>query len=404
VRLASRLNGIVEKGASEEAARSTCNACGGSGLLGFYELHDAPSQTCVLLDSEEESLDYPVGEVLLGFCEHCGFIQNTRFDPSTVDYSKPTEESQAYSSTFVEFAGELADWLVDRYGLTGSHVLEVGCGKGDFLLLLADRGIAGGVGVDPGYLPDRVVREDSQIDFIREAYGPDHTSMTADLVLNRHLMEHIPNVAEFFGWLRKSLSEGSSGVMFTEVPDVERVLREGAFWDVYYEHCSYFTMSSLAGTLGLCGFDVDSLRTGFEDQYLLAGASLGGHATEPNPATASELAGLVASFADDAARSIANWQRRIGDVTSAGGSVAIWGGGSKAVAFIASVGERNLTVVDINPHKQGKWLPSLGVKVEPPSVLKTVLPDLVIAMNPVYLDEIGRHLAQLSPESELTAL
>ena len=89
-----------------------------------------------------------VGDLLLGFCERCGFIQNVRFEPRLVDYSKPTEESQAFSSRFQLFAEDLADQLVAEHDLRGKTVLEVGCGKGDFLALLAERGIARGVGID----------------------------------------------------------------------------------------------------------------------------------------------------------------------------------------------------------------------------------------------------------------
>jgi hypothetical protein len=38
----------------------------------------------------------------------------------------------------------------------------------------------------------------------------------------------------------QSATAPTSPVLF-ELPDVLRVLEEVAFWDVYYEHCSYFT-------------------------------------------------------------------------------------------------------------------------------------------------------------------
>src|SRR3712207_6943984 len=41
--------------------------------------------------------------------------------------------------------------------------------------------------------------------------------------------------------LFRSVGERPHTVVAIEVPDTLRVLTEGAFWDLYYEHCSYFT-------------------------------------------------------------------------------------------------------------------------------------------------------------------
>ena len=371
-----------------------CRACGGGDIESFYEVASIPSQTCVLLDTAEEAASYPTGSIVLGFCRDCGFIQNTVFDPEDIDYSQPTEESQAFSPEFQRFAAALASDLVEGHRLEGRTVLEVGCGKGDFLQLLAERGIAEGVGIDPGYLPNREV-DGATLRFSRHWYGPDDVGLTGDLVLTRHLLEHIPNVAEFTGWLMASTRASPGAGLFTEVPDVRRVLREGAFWDIYYEHCSYFTLGSLGRMLRDAGLRLDRLEMGFGDQYLLADG-VPGEMTDPHPAEepVDELAVEVAGFATEAAQRVADWRARI---EHQDGHVAVWGGGSKAVAFLAAVGADAgaVTVVDINPHKKGKFLPGTAVEVEPPQVLVDRRPELVIPMNPIYESEIRRDLASM---------
>lgn len=370
-----------------------CQSCGSARLVSFYEVREIPTQTTVLLDTEQEAKDYPTGEILLALCASCGFIQNVRFDPGLVDYSIPTEESQAFSPTFGEFASDLADELMARYRLSGRTVLEIGCGKGDFMALLAERGIRYGLGMDPGFLPNRPERTQAHLEFVREWYGAESTALTADLVITRHLMEHVPNVSEFFGWLRKSVSGTSNAAMFTEVPDVERVLAEAAFWDVYYEHCSYFTEGSLRRALESAGFSVDWLEPGFGGQYLLAGAGPAKRVAHAmSDAESSEMARLVQRFVAGSTTSIGDWRSRIGSVRDGGGEVAVWGGGSKAVAFLAAVGIGEVTVVDINPYKQSKWLPAVAIEVEPPEVLLDRRPELVIPMNRAYTDEIIRDL------------
>ncbi|GMQ86124.1 MAG: class I SAM-dependent methyltransferase [Acidimicrobiia bacterium] len=372
----------------------TCRACGGADIEPFYEVASIPSQTCVLLDTAEEAAAYPTGSIALGFCTDCGFIENTVFDPQDIDYSQPTEESQAFSPEFQRFAAALASDLVERHRLEGRTVLEVGCGKGDFLQLLARSGIANGIGIDPGYLPNREA-DGAALRFVREWYGPDDVGLTGDLVLSRHLLEHIPNVAEFAGWLVASTRASPGAGLFTEVPDVRRVLREGAFWDVYYEHCSYFTLGSLGRMLRKTGLRLERLEMGFGDQYLLADA-VPGDMTDPHPAEepVADLAVDVAGFATEAAQRVADWRATI---ERQDGHVAVWGGGSKAVAFLAAVGAAAgaVTVVDINAHKQGKFLPGTAIEVKPPRVLVARNPQLVIPMNPIYESEIRSDLATM---------
>lgn len=398
--------GEVTPAAAAEAEERSCAACGSGGLVAFYEIGGVPAQTCVLLDDAAEAAAYPTGDILLAYCTACGFIQNVRFDLALVDYSKPTEESQAFSPRFTEFASGLADELVERHRLEGKSVLEIGCGKGEFLQLLAERGIGSGLGIDPGYLPNRDLGDGSALEFRREWYDGDDTHLTGDLVLTRHLMEHVPNVGEFFGWLAESAGHTPGATMFTEVPDTTRVLAEGAFWDVYHEHCSYFTLGSLARTIRGAGMAVTDLRYGFDDQYLLATSMLDTDrgevfSTEDTPA---QIAQLAEQFAGTATATIARWQSAIDAVQAVGGSVAVWGGGSKAAAFLTSVGARDVRVVDINPHKQGKWLPGSAVEVLAPDVLAETRPDLVIPMNPIYVEEITRDLGDMGLAPRVEAL
>lgn len=402
--LRERLASITGPSLSDEAHQARCQACDVGSLLAFYEVSRVPTQSCVLLDDETRARAYPTGSVLLAFCERCGFIQNVRFDPGNVDYSKPTEESQAFSPRFNEFAEKLADDLVARLDLAGKSVLEIGCGKGDFLRLLEARGIGRALGIDPGFLPNRDAFGPN-VQFRRDWYGQDDTDLTADFIATRHLMEHVPNVAEFLSWLAESAGHTNGSFVFTEVPDTARVLRERAFWDVYYEHCSYFTAGSLARAIRQAGMSLHRLGYGFDGQYLLAESVPGAAETAfSHEESTDEIGKMVEFFAAGTADAIRHWRGVIGTAQSSGESVVVWGGGSKAVAFLSSVDVAGVTVVDINPHKQGKWLPGLAVEVQEPSALLAEPPGLVIVMNPVYVDEIRKDLQDMNLAPRLEAV
>ena len=84
----------------------------------------------------------------------------------------------------------------------------------------------------------------------------------------------------------------------------------------------------------------------------------------------------------------------------------IWGSGSKGVSFISNLGLKDeiAAAVDINPYKWGKFMVGSDHEIIAPERLAELQPDLVIAMNPVYLDEIGAQLAEFGVECELVAL
>ena len=81
----------------------------------------------------------------------------------------------------------------------------------------------------------------------------------------------------------------------------------------------------------------------------------------------------------------------------------IWGGGLKGVAYLTTLGVADIVryAVDFNPFKQNKYLAGSGVKVIGPEALVDIKPDVVIAMNPIYRDEIQAKLDELGIAAEL---
>ena len=75
----------------------------------------------------------------------------------------------------------------------------------------------------------------------------------------------------------------------------------------------------------------------------------------------------------------------------------LWGGGSKAVAFLSTVPVADVVhyAVDINPYRQGHIFAGIRKRIDAPDFLQQYKPDFVVVMNPVYVDEINRDLRKL---------
>ena len=405
----SAIDHLEAEGLGDLRPELVCPSCGGSGLAIFHEQDNVPVHSCRLVESREEALAFPRGALRLGFCGHCGFISNTAYDPTLQDYSLSYEETQSFSPRFRAFARELADHWVERYGLQGKEVLEIGSGKGEFLVLMAELGVGRGIGIDPGFVEERIDSPAAdRITFVTDYYSEAYAE-AADAVVCRHTLEHIHATGALVRLVRRSLRQRPDAVVLFELPDVLRVLDEIAFWDIYYEHCSYFTPGSLARLFRHAGFDVLDLALAYDDQYILIEcrpAEVPSSAPLPLEEEVWAVAEHVARFRQGFAETISHWRSELARAREAGRRTVIWGAGSKGVSFLTTLGVADEVeyAVDVNPYKHGKYVAGTGQRIVAPEFLRDCAPDLVVAMNPIYLDEIGTQLASLGVSAELVAV
>lgn len=385
-----------------------CPACRSPRLTDFHHVPRLPTNTCLLLNDLDDVAALPVGELLLAFCEDCGFITNRSFDPQLTEYSPRYEETQAYSECFVDWAKELADRWVADHELSGRTAIEIGCGKGEFMQFMVEAGLAGGVGIDPGV--DAARRNVPGVAWVPDFFTREYGQISQDAVVCRHTLEHIHPVREFMMALRGSIGDRDIPVLW-EVPDVLRVLEEGAFWDLYYEHCTYFSAGSLVRLFRECGFVVNDVSLDYDGQYILLEARPGGHEQDPRGPLPLEddidvLRKAVKGFAETFDSRMAETRTLVDDVAGRGGRVVIWGSGSKGVSYLGALGQDTPIrfAVDINPHKHGKFIAGGGQEIVAPTFLQEYAPSLVIAMNPVYVDEIRAMLDDLGVNAELVAV
>jgi len=389
------------------SAKKFCSSCGSEGSLLFYEARNVPVHSCVLMQTQQEALRFPRGDIVLGFCKECGFISNVAFDPSVVDYSSIYEDQQCFSSTFNIFAQELANRLIEKYDLYEKDILEIGCGKGDFLTLLCELGHNRGVGIDPACAKDRIQSKVSdRLTFIQDYYSERYANYHGDLVCCRHTLEHIHNTTGFVSSVRRAIGNRLNTIVFFEVPDVTRILRELAFWDIYYEHCSYFSPGSLARLFRSCKFEVIDLSRAFGDQYLLIEARPVSEASgkvHELEESVEELAKDVKYFAVHCREKLDQWKNYLQQIDADEKRAVVWGSGSKCVSFMTTLGVKDEIkyVIDINPYRHGKFLPGAGKKIMPPEFLKEYKPDVTIVMNPIYCNEIRQMLGNMEVTTEV---
>ncbi len=360
----------------------------------LYHLPEVPVQSVRLIDKAESARQFPRAPITLLACPVCGLLFNHEFQKQTQHWDIEYEETQACSDHFNRFSEELVEQLVERFGLEQKRILEVGCGKGHFLAALCREGRNTGLGVDPAFDPARNPSNHASVTFLQEVFKPEHLDFEPDLIVCRHTLEHIADPEN----LVAMMSRRPGCDLFIEVPDLGRILDEGAFWDIYYEHCNYFDEGSMSIMLDRRGIEDIESSLCFHDQYLLASGRTGNDR--------SETAGLQCSQekAGRIRQSVSAWCEQLDYWHSKNEKVVLWGGGSKAVAFLSGVGQLAnsiIAAVDINPRKQGCFLPGSGHPVLAPGELHRIQPDHIVIMNPAYRSEIAVQLAQMGIKTQL---
>ena len=382
------------------AAEALCPACGGHALEAIYDCKNVPVHSVLLMPTREEAVNYPRGTIRLMLCSDCGFVFNGAFDPAAMEYSQRYEETQSFSGTFRTFHLKLAQTIDKRHHLLGKTVIEIGCGKGEFLTLLCETTGARGIGIDPAYVDERNTSSiKDELEFIKDLYSEKYAHYSGDLICCKMTLEHIHDVGRFIRVVASSLKHFPHAVVFFQVPNADRVFGDLAFWDIYYEHCSYFSPGSLARLFRACGLAPDRIELDYDDQYLMIEARLPTTQDVLPLPQEQDLTSIsyVHAFRDRIESRLSDWWDFVRAAIGRGERIVLWGGGSKAVAFITTLGiEKEIElVVDINPHKQGTYLAGGGQEIVSPARLVDYRPDTVIVMNSVYTSEIARSLAEL---------
>jgi len=383
-----------------------CIVCQSSDVRSFLKIEQVPIFCNVQWSSREEARNAPLGEIDLVHCSDCGHIFNTAFDPARIEYTQSYENSLHFSPHFHAHAEALASRLIDKYDLRNKTIVEIGCGKGEFISMLCEAGDNRGYGFDTSYDEHRESKVSSQsVTFINDFYGERYADLKADFLCCRHVLEHIQYPADFLPEIRKAISGDNATIVYFEVPNALYSINDMGIWDFIYEHCSYFCMQSLIRCFQGAGFHILDTYPDFGNQFLCieVGPVACSNAAVSTGQGLSELSKTIRQFENLYRKKVTYWNQELTGAASASQRIALWGSGSKGVTFLNCIDKANAigAIVDINPNKQGKFVAGTGHEIVAPESLTENVPDIVIVMNPLYQTEITSILEDLGIQARV---
>lgn len=320
-------------------------------------------------------------------CSGCGLVQ-LRGEP--VPYYRDVIRAAGISSEMRAFRAQQFTDFLEQYSLRGQRVLEVGCGRGEYLTIMQEVG-AKAYGLE--HLPESVVACRQQGLAVQEGFmeGADTRLPEApfEAFFTLNFLEHQPTPKNFLRGIWHNLVP--QGIGLVEVPNFDMMLRQRLFSEFTTDHLLYFTTETLATTLQVCGFEVLDSRVVWHD-YILSAI-----VRKRTALDASEFARYPEKLKAQLNAYLAGF---------APGEVAVWGAGHQAFAVLAlaELGGKIRYVVDSAPFKQNRFTPATHLPIVPPQTLETDPVAAVIVMAAGYSDEVAATLRDRYPKVQVALL
>ena len=367
--------------AMDDAGQARCPLCRAEACLTLLDRPKVAALSNRCYATREAARAAPCGQLKLVQCAACGFVFNCRFDPALINYDTDYESDQSGSPRFTRHLDEIRARLLSFTTGRKARIMEIGCGQGDLLEVLVEQGIdrIRAVGYDTTWR-HRPLPPGLRIEATAFGAAPRTERSDFDLVLTRHVIEH---VADPVGLLRHmAAAMGPSGRVCIETPALEWIIAGNQMQDFFYEHCNYFTATSLTDACRRAGLGNVRVETTFAGQYLWAEAQATTETSSPAP--------VVGDYCLDA-QFFARWRTTLLARTGTG-AIALWGAGAKGVTFAAETDPSATLIaclIDVNPNKQGKFVGRSGHPVVSPAAAADFEICAIVVMNPNYHEEIA---------------
>ena len=357
-------------------------------------------------------------------CSQCFLVQLEEFEPPERIFSDQYAYFSSYSTSWLEHARNYAEMAVERFGLgSGSRVVEVASNDGYLLQYFVALGVPV-LGIEPA-ANVAAAAEERGVETLVRFFGTETASQVAaggraDLLIGNNVLAHVPDLNDFVAGVRALLSP--EGTVTMEFPHLLRLIERRAWDTIYHEHFSYFSwlvVRQVFGAHGLRLYDVEEIPT--------HGGSLriyGCHADagrRDSPAVAElerrerdaglERLGTYLSFEERVREHKWAIVEFLVEERRAGRRIAAYGAPAKGNTLLNYCGVRTDLIeftADMNPAKQGRFLPGTHIPIFAPERIGDERPDLVlilpwniraeIAAQLSYVREWGGRLAVPAPD------
>ncbi len=378
-----------------------CNVC--QSRFSFRRLFHhprVPEYNLVYYKKIAEALASKTKPVDFQQCLDCGFVFNGTH--GGLDYNVDYESSRAFSQVFTDYISHVIDFIRTNVCFERPPtIIEFGAGDCQFAnSLVSEWPISRYFAIDPSYK----MSEDNGKVYRYRPPAPDLSESTrsaysipssSDLVIARHVLEHIREPVDFISGIVAS----KPTYVFIEVPCSSYIIDSGNYHFFSYEHCSYFDRKSLAVLMQKFGYSCIASKYAFNSENLLSLFKLNELENKFFIPEIKERRGSNKQF------DFSSWLRLLTYRTGKRG--IFWGASGKGVMLLNLLDFHYKVmpqIIDVNPKLSELFVPCTGNQILLPELIDFSNYDKILVLNSLYLDEVRSRVASLSRDMEVVYL
>lgn len=378
----------------------------------FIDLGFSPASNSFL---KKEQLNAPETHfpLKLYVSERTFLVQIDEYKKADEIFSEDYVYFSSFSTSWLAHSKNYVEKMIARFGFNEqSQVIEIASNDGYLLQYFKEKNVPV-LGIEPTLSTAKVAREkgiESWTEFFGVALAQKLVAQNrqADLLLGNNVLAHVPNINDFVGGMKVALKP--QGVITMEFPHLMQLIENNQFDTIYHEHFSYLsflTVKQIFEKHGLVLFDVEEIPTHGGSLRIYAK-----HAEDQSKAISPNVQALLAKEIGKGMNTLAyyqGFQQKVDQVKydflsflleqkKVGKTVAGYGAAAKGNTLLNYCGVRKDLinfVVDLSPHKQGRFLPASHIPVVNEQFLKDTKPDFVVILPWNIKEEIMKQLAYI---------
>ncbi|TCX52103.1 MULTISPECIES: class I SAM-dependent methyltransferase [unclassified Dehalobacter] len=387
----------------------TCRFCGEPLVHTFADLGESPLSNAFIKPENlnKKEYFYPLHAYV---CDACYLVQLQEFESPQAIF-----EDYAYFSSFSEswlrHAQTYTEQMIHGFGVNQQmQVVEIACNDGYLLQYFVKHGIPV-LGIEPAKNV-ALEAEKRGIPIITEFFGENlaaylvEKGVKADLLIGNNVLAHVPDLNDFVKGLKILLN--SNGMITLEFPHLLQLINGNQFDTIYHEHFSYFSLLTIQKVfehVELEVFHVEEIPTHGGSLRVYVKHSEDTFRMKMNSVTEllqKEMdAGLNAiqtyiRFAKDVRKIKQEIMQFFKGIKEQGCTIVGYGAPAKGNTLLnyCEIGIDTIEyTVDLNPYKQGLYLPGTHIPVYSPERIAEKKPDYIVILPWNLKSEIMEQLA-----------
>ena len=347
-----------------------CISCKGS-LHELMKIENMPASAQDIPTKEELDKDSGI-EVSLCVCEDCGLVQ---LKNDAVYYYRDVIRAGGYSTTMEALRKSQYKHFIEFASLEGKKIIEVGCGRGEFLGMLSDFPVEGYGTEHKKDLVEIAKKAGLRVD---EDFpeSEDHIFKNGpfDAFMSFNFLEHQPNPRTYLKAIYNNLCDEGYGLI--TVPSFEYIMEQNSFYEIIPDHIAYYSFESLTHLLNICGFEVLEKETVNRDTISMI----------VKKRKLPDICGIISKKTDIATEVVETVKKY-----AKAGKIAIWGASHQGFTLCATTGIADYVdcIIDSAPFKQGKYAPASHIPIISPDEARKRKLEAIIIVAPGYTNEIA---------------